>query len=136
MLQRFLPPILLASVALAGVAFTADALVVTDEERVAQIGDALVSDGPDAVLATLPSEDDAALRVQGRRVRGDAADAVLRALRPLEGPDRDRVQQSVDVRGDDATLALRVRADGALHDVTVGLARLGQGWVLEDLTVR
>ncbi|HJK96044.1 MAG TPA: hypothetical protein RMF84_02425 [Polyangiaceae bacterium LLY-WYZ-14_1] len=118
-----------------GVAFTADALVQTDEERVATLVDGLqgtVTDrrldralrwvdlarqpvalvGPDGVEWFEDAEDGGALR---ERIRD--------AVGPYLGARARMIQRSVRVGGDDATLAVRVSIDGELADVQVRLRR-------------
>jgi hypothetical protein len=118
-----------------GVAFTADALVQTDEERVATLVDGLqgtVTDrrldralrwvdlarqpvalvGPDGVEWFEDAEDGGALR---ERIRD--------AVGPYLGARAQMIQRSVRVGGDDATLAVRVSIDGELADVQVRLRR-------------
>lgn len=140
---------LVAAVVLGGVVFVADALVVTDEERLSGLADDLLEargDGrPEALLRWTDLDRAPARVVAGRRARTfeapsedlDLADAVRGALAPLaDARDVEEVQRTVRVEDDRATVALRARADGRVRDLALRLRRSGQGWVLTRIQLR
>lgn len=124
-----------------GFAVGADALVTSDEERLAELADELTatSDRPrvDTVLAwTDPARAPVEIRARGRVDRYEDDDAALAedlgdALAPLAVRELDVVQRSVRVRGDRGTVAVRTRSGEGLHDATFHLVRSGQGWLIE-----
>ena len=134
MSSRFAVHAVLATLIVGGFAFAADALVVSDEEAVEELADALAEGGSDEV-ADWVDLTRAPLRIQtdGRAVvydEGDeieAGDALAEALAPFAG-EVEVVQRSASVDGDRATVALRVRSEGELHDATFHLARGGSSW--------
>lgn len=138
---------LLASLLVGGFAVVADAIVVTDEERLGQLADEL-TDGPapervPGVLRWMDLSRESVRLEHDRRVRvfGDddghrLADEVFAALEPFAADDLEVVQRSVQVDGDRGTVAVRARADGALHDATFRLVRSGQGWLVGSVQAR
>jgi hypothetical protein len=135
---------LLTTFCLGGVAVAADALVVSDEERLDELADDLTDGSPeervDGVLRwTDLSRVSLQLESDGRTRRYEdedgfrLADAIAEVLAPLEANELDVVQRSVRVDGDRATVSVRVRADGSIHDVTFQLVRNGQGWLVRRL---
>ncbi|AKF10170.1 hypothetical protein DB32_007319 [Sandaracinus amylolyticus] len=133
---------LIATVAVGGVALAADALVESDEEQIAEIADALtgarVERRVDAVLAhvdsarapiTVHADDWGAEFGEDDE---DPADAIRDALSPLAEGDLELVQRSVDVEGDRARVALRVRTgEGSIVDAQLALRRDGQSWLID-----
>ncbi len=144
MRPRFVVYTVVATLLIGTVAFAADAFFVSDREQLEQLSDELTSGAPaDAVLRwTDPSREPVTVRHDGVRDRFDEQDDYLlsermaEALAPLAESDRDVVQQSVRVNGERGTVALRVRSEGDLHDVTLRLARNGQGWLVTDVLAR
>lgn len=127
-----------------GVAVAADALVVSDEERLDELADEMIDgsseDRVDGVLRwTDLSRVPLQLESQGRTRRYEdedgfrLADGIAEALAPLDAGELDVVQRSVRVDGDRATVSVRLRADHAIHDVTLQLVRNGQGWLVRRL---
>lgn len=146
-LRRFLLPFLVAFVCVSAIAAAADALVVTETERLEALADDLSDEDPgrrvDQLLRhVVPGREAVDLSVAGRRGRYaegdevDLADALRSSLRFLEARDVSTVQQSVSHRGDDATVALRVRAGGELHDVALDLRRHDDRWLVRRVVVR
>ena len=148
MQSRILVYGLVVGAAAALIAVGADLMVETDEEVIGELADGLVAGSAaerlDEVLRlTDPSRVEVAVRADGRTERfgpdasdGDVVDAVQAALRPLGAGELEVVQRSVGVDGESARLALRVRADGEVHDLTLGLRRHGQGWLTQRIAVR
>lgn len=134
---------LVATLGVGGVALAADALVESDEERIADVADALTDPRPerriDALLTWVdPTRVDVLVRADGTAERfgeddGDPADAIRSALAPLADESLDVVQRSIEVEGDHARVALRVRSGGAVVDTLVGLRRDGQAWLVDDV---
>lgn len=134
---------------LGGGTFVADALVETDEERLDSYAEELVKAdrGAEAdVVRGWAELSRSAVRVDGPsgperfdRGRDQLAltEALEDALAPLSNAQRlEVVQRAIRVDGDRGTIALRVRADGRVEDLTIRFARSGQGWVLERLRRR
>ncbi len=147
MSTRFVVYGIIATALIGGVAFAADALVVSDREQLEQLANDLTEGDAgeriDAVLRwTDPSREPVTL-TRGREVsrfeeQDDyaLAEELGSALAPFESDELDVVQRSVRVDGDRGTVAVRVRADGELHDATMHLARSGQGWLVTDVRAR
>lgn len=144
---RFVVYALASTLLIGGIAVAADALVESDQEQLEQLVEDLTEGRgdhrTDAILrwtdlsrepismtspagtATFDESDELAL-----------ADEVTSALDPFTRSDLEVVQRSISVNGDRATVAVRARAGGAVHDVTFRLARSGQGWLVTDLRAR
>ncbi|MEM1418587.1 MAG: hypothetical protein AAGH15_27080 [Myxococcota bacterium] len=145
--SRLLPLALVAGL-LVGGAIVGDALFVTDEERLEVFVDALSGELDDDAIGEALSFADPnrepveLLATGGVRARFDEgqearlAHAARELLAPFASTDLDLVQRTVDVHGDDARVAVRVRAEGALHDATFDFARHGDGWLLRRARVR
>jgi len=128
------------------VATVADALVVTDEEQLEAMVDGM-TDGRaghrvDAALdfASPSREPVEVVTDRGRRFYEDGdevelAAAVRRALSVLESDQVELVQKSVDIRGEDARVVLRVRTDGGYLNAQVRLRRHEDRWLMESLRV-
>ena len=133
---RFVAYAALASAIVGGFALVADALVVSDEEAVEALVDDLTEDASAGVLVwTDPELEPVSVQVAGRVVRYSAgdesrcADAIGDALSGFEAG-AEVVQSSVDVDGDRATVSVRARSAGELHDARFRLVRHGQGWLV------
>ena len=126
-----------------GLLVAADALVESDEERLEPLAGALLEEGVDARIdAVLRWTDPETTPVAiGRSTFGEGRQAALESalrerLSPLLEADGELVQQSVRVREDRASVALRLRDSTAeLHDVSFALRRHGQGWLIERIRV-
>lgn len=134
---------------LGGGTFVADALVETDEERLGSYADELVKAdrGAEAdVVRGWAELSRSAVRVEGPsgverfddgREELALTAALQDALRPLSDARRvDVVQRAIRIDGDRGTVALRVRADGQIENLTLRFARSGQGWVLDRVRRR
>jgi hypothetical protein len=138
---------LVASAAVGGFALVADALVVSDEERLEAVADEL-TEGPadervDGVLRRIDLSREPLRLEHGERVRRYSedddhrlADGVWDALGPFADEDLEVVQRAVRLDGDRGTVAVRVRAGSELHDATLHLVRSGQGWLVTRLRTR
>src|SRR5258706_11839047 len=114
---------MIAALLISGIAWAADALTTTDEERLEVLADALSN--PSNRLSGLLAWSDPsrmALSVhdaQGtRRIGDDAdlADELGQTLAPLDGS-TEVVQRTITVQEQHATIALRVRGQGEVHDL-------------------
>jgi hypothetical protein len=117
----------------------ADAMVETDEERLAEVADVLVRDRAggrvDALLAWAdPSREPVYVSVGRRHERVDEGDDLAAslhdALASLDEGSVDVVQRDIEVRGQTGTVSMRARVQGEPVDVTLTLRREGQGWLL------
>lgn len=146
-MNRFVLYGLVATLVIGGVAFAADALFVSEHEELEQLASDLTrpdaDERVDAVLRwTDPSREPVTL-TRGRDVQRfeeqddyGLAQGLGDALAPFDAGDLEVVQRSVRIDGDRATVAVRVRGDGELHDATLRLARSGQGWLVTDVRTR
>jgi len=135
MASRSLLRIALVTVLVGGVSWTADALVETDEERIGELADSFggeVSERRlDRALAFVDTAQEPVEVITPRGIdwyedpsdAGLLAEAIRDAVSPYLGARARLVQRSVDVDGDDATLAVRVDVDGHLADVQLRLRR-------------
>jgi hypothetical protein len=133
---------LAATIAVSAVALAADALVESDEERLTELAEAIAGGRGEqrvaAVLAWVDPERIAVTVRQGRKVEhfeadDDPSEAVREALALLASDALEVVQRTLDVRGDRATIALRIRADGELADLHIGLRRDGEAWRVSEV---
>ena len=138
---------LILSLLVGGFAVAADALVVSDEERLEQLADELTAAPPDervsGVLRWVDLSRETVRIEDGERVRRyrdddghRLADDLFAALEPFTAEDLEVVQRSVRVDGDRGTVAARVRVDGEIHDATFRLVRSGQGWLVAGVRAR
>lgn len=146
MRSRFVLYALVATVFVGGIAFAADALVESDRDQLEELATALTSGRPhgrtDAVLRWTDLSREPISITRGRSVqhfdeRDDhrLAETFARVLAPFTTDNLDVVQRSISVKDDRAIVALRVRADGKLVDVSFRLAKSGQGWLVTQLRV-
>lgn len=143
MTSRFAVHALFATLVVGGFAFAADAVVVSDEEAVERLVDDLTEGEIDDVLRWVDLGHQAVrLQTNGRSVRYDegeeleVSDALAEALEPFGASDLDVVQRSIRVDGERATVAVRVRARGELHDATFHLVRGGSSWWIGRVVTR
>lgn len=147
MQSRFVLYSVLATLFIGGFAFVADALVVSDEEHLGELAEAVTEgDGQARVDAAMRwmdlSRAEVTVRQNGSSATFDEGDGfrlqreVEDALSAFRDPDAEVVQRSVDVDGERATVAVRVRTGGAAHDASFHLVRSGQGWLVERLSTR
>jgi hypothetical protein len=129
-----------------GVVTVADAMVITDEERLETFVEALTSEGGDRVGHALrfadPNREPVAV-VSGRTPRhfADGQEVELEtamrdALPAFSARELDTIQRAVDIRGAVATVALRVRGDEGLSNAQFDFRRHEDGWLLQRVVVR
>lgn len=128
------------------VAVVADALVVTDEERLDAFVDAVTGEvetrridaalshaDPSRVPVEVVVGDDVHTYADGQEV--DLAERTRRALTPLEDEHLRVLQEAVEVDGDRALVALRLRTRGGTADIQFRLVRRGDGWLVSRVRV-
>lgn len=123
----------------------ADAMVETDEERLADVADVLVRENAemrvDGLLAWSDPDRQPVYVTEGRtRSRiddsADLPDALHAALGAFDADQPvEVVQRDVSISSETATVSLRARADGERVDVTITLRREGQGFLISGVRV-
>lgn len=123
----------------AGAAAVADALVVTDRERLEAFAESLsgtidtdLVDGAlgyfdvehEAVLVTTPDGDEEFVEGEGAALASVARDA----LRAYQGHTIEEVQRAIEIEGDEARVALRLRTPEGMVNATFDLAKHGERW--------
>lgn len=143
MSSRFAVHAVFATLVVGGFAFAADALVVSDEEAVEELVDDLTEGEMDDVLGWVDlGREPVSIQSGGRSVRYEqgedleVGDALENALASFGASDLDVVQRSASVDGDRATVSVRARADGELHDATFHLVRGGSSWWIGRVVTR
>ena len=132
---------------LLGAAAVADALVVTDQERLDAFAEALSGvvevDQIDEGLAYVDLEHEPLLLTtpdgEWEFGRGDGADLGSRvrdALAPYMGSSVDEVQRSVEIDGEEARVAVRLRTPEGLLNATFDLAKSGERWFVHRARLR
>lgn len=145
--SRFLAYALMFTVLVGGFGLVADALVESDEEQLGEVADELTgarsAERVEAVLRRIDLSREPVRLDDGTRTQWFAEDdghrlseRVSSALADLETDDLEVVQRSVRVDGDRGTVAVRVRADSELRDVTLHFVRSGQGWLIGRVQTR
>lgn len=135
---------LLATLAIGGIAFAADALVETEEEQVAALVDDLTEGSRlgrvDAVLRWTDLSREPVALTRGRAIdrfeeedEHALAERLSVVLAPFTAHELEIVQRSVRIDAERAVVAVRVRAGGELHDASFRLSRSGQGWLVTDV---
>ncbi|HJK93376.1 MAG TPA: hypothetical protein RMH85_01660 [Polyangiaceae bacterium LLY-WYZ-15_(1-7)] len=133
--------------AVLGISVVADALVLTDEERLETFAEALAGDAEvDRIGRALryvdTAREDVELTLGAERLRfGDGDDAEVAtelrdALEELSGADTELVQKSVEIDGDEARVAVRLRSREGLVDAVFDLAKHGERWVVFAARIR
>jgi hypothetical protein len=130
-----------------GVVTVADAMVITDEEKLEAFLDEVTrSRGGDRVGRALhfadPNREPVAVAFDGgvRRFEDGQEVELEGALRSALGvfgaPELEPVQEDVELRGEDARVAVRVRTDAGLTDAQFELRRHDDGWLIRRVAVR
>jgi len=123
-----------------------DALVVTDEERLAELSDLLGGElDAERVEAGLgwvdpdvePVEVNAmgASRLYGAGEAEAFEEDAREALARYRGEDLTRMSESISVEGDDGTISLRLMTSRGMVDVEFGLKRHGERWLVSRVYV-
>jgi hypothetical protein len=131
----------------AGVATAADAMVITDEERLETFAEEMTAPGDgdrigSALQFTDPNREPVDVVRGGRVARFDEGQEIEleRALREaLDGfgaADLETIQQAIELRGEDARVALRVRTGAGLEDAQFDLRRHGDRWLVRRVAIR
>ena len=147
MLRRLLLPFLVVFACVSAISAVADALVVTEAERLDALADALSEEAQgrrvDQLLRyVVPGREPVELSDAGHRTyygegnEVDASEALRTSLAFLEARDVSSVQQSVSRDGNDAVVAVRLRAGGELHDLALYLRRHDDRWLARRVVVR
>lgn len=147
MLRRILLPFLVVFLLVSAVAAVADALVVTEQERLVQLANAVTEEDAgrrvDQLLRHVaPEREPLEITVAGHRrefAEGqevDAAEVLRAALHFVEQGDLRSVQQTINLTGDSSVVALRLESGGEMHDVTAFLARHDDRWLARRIVVR
>ncbi len=138
---------LLVSVFIGGAATVADAMVITDEEKLQTFLDEVTrSGGGDRVGSALhfadPNREPVAVAVaggvqhfeEGQEVELEGA--LRDALDAFGAAELEPVQQDVELSGEEARVAVRVRTDAGLTDAQFELRRHEDRWLLRRVAVR
>jgi hypothetical protein len=130
-----------------GIATAADALVLTDEERLEAFTETLDGDVTDqridqALDFADPDREPVELIVGRFRAlydEGQGAELAERAhseLAPLAGSGTTLLQRSIHIDGDEALVAVRVRTRGGVIDASFNLTRHGDGWLIRRVRIQ
>jgi hypothetical protein len=146
-MQRFFLPGLIVVLSVLSVALVADALVITDEEKLEAFVDDLTDDSPDKrvdgalhyadtsrVDVEVTSPDDRAYYGDGDDL--ELADHLRDALASLDHGSVSLLQRTVRVRGDDGLAALRLDTEDGVLDAEFRFVRRADGWLLRRVRVR
>lgn len=140
-MRRFIP-VAVVLVAMLGMVAAADALIITESEEVSQLADDLTSapvrDRIDLVVDRALESHSVDVIVDGNRTRysGDAsATPIARALRPLEAEEIDVLQETIEVDGPTARIALRLEADGERYNTELDLRHVEGAWQVERVRI-
>jgi len=145
-MKRFILHGLAIGVVIGGLAAVADALVITDQERIEQLVDSLEGEVRDTTLddalhfVETDREPVEVRSAEGTRWFEDAdADLARRAreaLRPLRGSDIEVLQRTIEIEGDEAHLALRARTRYGVVDGNVDFVKHGERWLIQRARIR
>ena len=137
---------MIATFLVGSVAVVADALVVTDQERLESFVDAVTGEVAtrriDAALgyvdpARVPVEvmvgSDASFYDEGHEV--DLAERTRDTLAPFAGDDVRLLQKAIEIEGDRALVALRISTREGTADVQFRMVRRGDGWLVSRVRV-
>lgn len=135
------------AVCIGGVVAVADALVITDEERLEtfvealtgevspeRIDDALSYVNTDRVTLTLRSPNGTEVFEEGDGAA--LANLARRELASLEGSDATLIQDTIDIDGDRATVTIRARTRMGLVDANLQLEKVADRWLLTRAYIR
>lgn len=140
--------LVLVSLAVGGVAAAADALVVTDRERLEtfaeDVSGELTPERIDRALAYFdPDRQPVEVITPERRERFDEGEGaelaaqVRQALAPYGAREATLLQRAIEERGaDDARVALRLRTPEGVVDATFDLRKHGERWFVRRARLR
>ncbi len=144
--SRFLTQALVLALLVGSIAMVADALVVTDEERLEAFVDAVTGEvdtrridaalsyvDPARVPVDITVGDD--LRAYGEGQEVDLAERARATLAPFQGDDVRVVQEAIEIEGERALVALRIGTREGMADVQFRLVRRGDGWLVSRVRV-
>jgi hypothetical protein len=145
-MKRFLLHTLAIGVVVGGLAAVADALVITDRERLEQLVDSFEGEVQDTTLdeaLRFVETDREPIEVRSsERTRyfedadADLAQRAREALRPLRGSEIEIIQHTIEIDGDEAQLAVRARTRHGVVDGNVDFVRHGERWLITRARVR
>lgn len=128
------------------VAAVADALVVTDQERLEAVVDALSGEVSseridDALSFAQTDQLPLTLRAGSRERTYDDRDAELarrirQGIEPLVGTEAELVQHDIRVDGDEADVHLRVRTVRGTISAAIELEKVDGRWLIAEATLR
>ncbi len=145
-MKRFLLHAVAIAVVVGGLAAVADALVITDRERIEQLVDSLEGEVRDTTLDEAlhfveTDREPVELRSSERDEYFEDADADLAqraraALRPLRGSEIEIIQHTIELEDDEAHLALRARTRYGVVDGNIDFVKHGERWLIYRARVR
>jgi hypothetical protein len=146
-MPRYALPVLSGLLALLGVLFVADTLVITDEERLETFVSGLTDESPDArvdealkytdtsrVDVEIASPDDSGYYGDGQDM--ELADHLRDALASLDHGAVDVLQRTIRVDGDEGLAAFRADTESGVVDAEFRFVRRADGWLLRRVRVR
>lgn len=145
-MKRFLLHAAAVAVVVGGLAAVADALVITDRERIEQLVDSLEGEVEDTTLDEAlhfveTDREPIEVRSDERTEYFEEADADLaqrarEALRPLRGSEIEIIQHTIELQDDEAHLALRARTRYGVVDGNIDFVKHGERWLIRRARVR
>ncbi len=145
-MKRILLHTLAIGVVVGGLAAVADALVITDRERLEQLVDSLEGEVQDTTLDEAlrfieTDREPIEVRTSDRTRTFEDADADLaqrarEALRPLRGSEIEIVQHTIEMEDDEAHVALRARTRHGVVDGNIDLVKHGERWLIWRARIR
>lgn len=146
-MRKLVLNLVIALVTIAGVAAVADALVVTDEERLEAFAEDLSGDiTPERIDTALgyfdPDRQPVEVAAADRRRRfteGEGADLaaeVRSVLATYAQEEATLLQRAIELHGDEARVAMRLRTPEGIVDATFDLRKHGERWFVRRARVR
>lgn len=140
-MRRFLIPVLVAALSLAGVVVTADALVTTPSEELDAFVDQVTAPRAekrmDAALSYVnPSDVPCRLSADDKLVEyeegegGALAESLRSALNVFDSESQESLQQAVEIRGEEATVTTRLGDNEYEQTVIYELLRHEDRWLI------
>ena len=145
-MKRILLHTLAIGVVVGGLAAVADALVITDRERIEGLVDSLEGEVRDTTLDEMlrfveTDREPIEVRTSERTRHFEGADADLaqrarEALRPLRGSEIEILQRTIELENDEAHVALRARTRHGVIDGNIDLVKHGERWLIWRARIR